>query len=77
MKKNYFKDEDYEEKLKLENANKRICKHCEYSTLIPSHLKKKLCKRCGHWVFRDAKDEFEYRKDEFKHRMKEQLKRKK
>lgn len=67
--KNYFKDEDYEEKLKLEAENKRICKHCGYSILIPAHKKNKLCKTCGHWVFRNDKDEFEYR-------MNEQLKRK-
>lgn len=78
--KNYFKDKDYEEKLEFETKNKRICKNCKYTTLIPGYKKRILCKRCGHWVFRNDKDEFEFRKDEqkyeFKRRMKEQLNRK-
>ena len=68
-RKNWFKDEDYEEKLKLETENKRVCKECGYTTLIPSYKKRIVCKRCGYWVFRNKKDEFEYR-------MNEQLKKK-
>lgn len=79
-RKNWFRDKSYDSQLQLEQENKRICKHCGYSTQIPIHKKSILCKNCGHWVFRDAKEEAEYRKDEqkqaFKRRMKEQLNRK-
>ncbi len=79
-RKNWFKDKAYEEQLKLEAENKRVCKHCGYTTMIPSHKKRVICVNCKHWVFRDTKDEFEYRKDErkneFKRKMKEQLNRK-
>ena len=63
-RKKHFVDKDYDEKLNLENQNKRVCKHCGYSVLLPSYKNKILCKHCGYLIFRNEEDEIEYRKDE-------------
>ncbi len=36
------------------------CK-CGHSIFMPVYVKKTICKHCGNLVFRDSKDEFEYR----------------
>lgn len=69
-RKNWFRDKAYDEQLKLEEENKRVCKYCGYTMMIPSYKKKIECVNCRHFVFRDAKDEFEYR-------MKEQMNKRK
>ena len=65
-----FKDKAYDEQLRLETENKRVCKHCGYTVMIPSYKKRIECVRCRHFVFRHSKDEFEYR-------MKEQMNKRK
>lgn len=58
------------DKIKAEvyNQNKFPCKHCGHKQLVPNFMKRNLCDWCGHWVFRNDKDEFEFR-------MQEQIKR--
>lgn len=46
---------------------KYTCKHCGRRAIIPQWETKKLCKWCGNYVFKNDKDEFNYR-------MKERLK---
>ena len=36
------------------------CKHCGHSVLF-SRREKTICSWCGHWVFKDQKEEFKYR----------------
>ena len=62
-------DREFERQTIVFSANKFKCKHYGHKQLIPNFMKKNLCDWCGHWVFRNEKDEFEYR-------MKEQMKRK-
>lgn len=55
-----------EDKRKSEvySQNKFKCKHCGHKQLIPKFMKKNLCDWCGHWVFRNEKDEFMFRMNE-------------
>ena len=45
---------------KIYSENRFYCK-CGHSISIFSKTKKVLCTHCGKWVFREKKDEFNYR----------------
>lgn len=58
----------YEETMKLENEMHKIkyqCTRCKRKKIIPSFRDKSLCK-CGYYIFKNKKDEFEYRIKELK-----------
>lgn len=40
------------------------CKHCGHRVVIPKWVEKQLCGWCGHWVFKNSKDEFKFRMKE-------------
>jgi len=40
---------------------KYYCKNCGHSVIIINKVKKNLCDWCGHYVFKNDRDEFEYR----------------
>lgn len=40
------------------------CQHCGRRVVIPSFLNKILCDWCGHYVFKNKKEEFKYRMKE-------------
>ena len=40
------------------------CKNCGHKEVIPYWVKKQLCSYCGNYVFKNDKDEFEYRLQE-------------
>lgn len=44
------------------------CNHCGRRAIIPKYIDKVICDWCGHYVFKN-------RKDEFKFRVKEKMKR--
>ena len=51
----------YEKKrLKPYADNRYYCK-CGHSVVIMPKKHKVLCTHCGHWVFKNKKDEFKYR----------------
>ncbi len=60
-------DAEFERKTIAYSKNKFVCKECGHKQLVPVFMGKNLCDCCGRWVFRNPKDEFEYR-------MKEKLK---
>lgn len=37
------------------------CKKCGHKVVIPKWVDKQLCDWCGHYVFKNEKDEFKYR----------------
>ena len=45
---------DAQQKLKV------TCK-CGHRVLIPKFLKKRICNWCGHWVYKNRKEEFKDR----------------
>lgn len=43
------------------NKVKYYCKKCGHSLIIPNWIDKGLCDWCGKYVFKNDKDEFNYR----------------
>lgn len=48
---------------KVAEQNRYYC-HCGHSVVILPNEKKVFCSYCGHWVFKNKKDEFMYRMKE-------------
>ena len=44
--------------------NRKLCKNCHHSVLIPPQLDKIICSWCKNYVFKNDKIEFEYRMKE-------------
>ena len=52
------KIERYEE---IKKNYDRICPYCGYRNRIMNRFNKKICKRCGNYVFLNPIDEFKYK----------------
>ena len=61
LDKTYLSNDDLK-KLADERAKCRLlCKNCGHSTNVSHKRDKIVCSYCGHYVFREEKDEFKYR----------------
>ena len=44
-----------------QTQNRKLCKICGHSLLIPTKKEKKICSHCGNYVFKDDIAEFNFR----------------
>lgn len=52
-----MKNDDIQKIMEAQQKLKVTCS-CGHRVLIPKFLKKAICDWCGHWVYKDKKDEF-------------------
>lgn len=57
-------DEEFKRMTAEYDKVKYKCKYCGRRVVIGSTRTKSLCDWCGHWVFKDEKEEFKYRMKE-------------
>ena len=58
---NFKKDTDIFERVSNEYERIKYSCKCGHKVVIPFFAKRNLCSWCGHWVYRDKKDEFKDR----------------
>ena len=55
---------DIEKLASQKTENRKLCKHCGHSVLVPKRKDRIICSWCKNYVFKDDKTEFEYRMKE-------------
>lgn len=61
---NWKKDNEEFQRQSDEYAKVKVQCKCGHKTVIPFRVDKQICRWCGHYVFRDKKEEFKYRMKE-------------